>query len=67
MKKRIKFDRLSTIEQRKTAIANAMASVMPFHLKHMVLILEGGMQTEYTGGSSQMLLARGMTIEFENA
>lgn len=61
MKKTIPFHPLATVEQRKAAINEAMASDMPFRFKQ-VLINMNGLDTEYTGGFTQMLLAKTFTI-----
>jgi len=63
MKKQIQFSSIWTIEQRKAAINKCLEVHIPFEIKKMILTLPGNIETEYTGGLTQMLLASGITIE----
>lgn len=65
MTKTIQFHPGATIEQRKAAINEAMQSNMPFELKQILLDIPGMQATDYTGGFTQMLLARAATIKFK--
>jgi hypothetical protein len=65
MKTQIEFLPNWTVEQRKSAINNAMQSRAPFRLKRMLMSLPGIGISEYTGGFTQMLLARSITLEYE--
>lgn len=64
MRAQVPFSELMTIEQRKAAINKTLEAHLPFMIKKMTISLPGNTETDYTGGSSQMLLARGITIDF---
>ena len=64
MKKTINFHPDATIEQRKRAINEAMESDMPFELKRILLDIPRLGMENYTGGSTQMLLARAAVIQY---
>lgn len=63
-KARISMGDAWTIEQRKAAINQMMQRHLPFNIKRMVISLPDGQEVDYTGGSTQMLMARAVCIEF---
>lgn len=62
MKKTIPFHPDATVEERKAAINAAMQTDMPFRFKQVLINMNGRDTMEYTGGFTQMLLAKAFTI-----